>query len=739
MSSITPRATLEKLRRVDKMSQRTEKILAQMSIDEKIYFIEQITTATFVPSLKRPNIITGPDSALKLDKELIYEVGTTLNLIGAETMIEAQDHFLAHSKSKRALVFMQDVIHGHRTLYPINLGVAASFDRDLARELAQMAAKEASLDGIGVTFAPMADLVRDPRWGRVMESSGEDPYLNAEMARATVEGLQGDMGKYNIGACVKHFAAYGAAEAGRDYNTVDVSERTLREYYLPAYKSAIDAGVKMVMTAFNIIDGVPCVGNKHLIKDILRDEWGFDGVVISDYGAFDEMITHGASENQKESAYLAMDAGCDIEMMTSCYAHHLKELIEEGKISEAQLDKSVLRVLDLKEELGILDNPYRSVSPEEAKRVQLSPEHRALARKGAEQSAVLLKNNGVLPFDKEVGSVALIGPLGATGEIHGSWHCGGKAEETVSVYEGLKNLLGDKVKYAQGCQIEYDSEDTSLFDEACQLAKNSECVVLCLGEHQDYSGEGNCRASIDLPEVQYKLLERILEVNKNVAVALFTGRPLAISRLDKLAPAILNMWMPGTEGGSACANLLFGEVIPSGKITMTFPRTLGQCPIYYNHYTTGRPKLEQDDLKRVPYTSSYIDAPNSPLYPFGYGLSYTSFEYSDYKLSGTVMRAGERLIASVKIKNTGKYRAREAVQFYIRDLKGSCVRPVKELKGFEKLELDIGEEKTVTFEITEPMLRYWTRNMRHESEKGEFEVFIGKDSTCAPFAKFELI
>ncbi|MBQ8840070.1 MAG: beta-glucosidase BglX [Clostridia bacterium] len=721
------------------MSQRTKDILSKMTLDEKVYQLVQVTTATYLTGENKIDVITGPNSTLKLDRELVYEVGTSLNLVGAETMIEAQTNYLNNSKKKLPLILMQDVIHGHRTLYPVNLGVSASFDRDLARDLAQMAAKEASLDGISVTFAPMVDLVRDPRWGRVMESSGEDPYLGGEMAKATVEGYQGDMGKYNIAACVKHFAAYGAAEAGRDYNTVDVSERNLREYYLPAYKRAVDAGVKMLMTAFNIVDGVPCVGNKHLVKEILRDEWGFDGVVISDYSAFDELATHGVSENQKECAYLAMEAGCDIEMMSGCYAGYLKELIQEGKISEEQLDKSVLRILNLKEELGVLDNPFRSVNPEEAKRVQLSKEHRALARRGAEECAVLLKNDNVLPFSKDVGSVAVIGPLGNTGEIHGSWKCGGKAEETISVVEGVKGILGDKVKYAQGCQIEYNSTDESLIDEACELAKNSDIVILCLGEHQEYTGEGNCRADITLPEVQYKLLDRVLEVNKNVAVALFSGRPLAISRLHETAPAILDMWMPGTEGGNACANLLFGNAIPSGKITMTFPRTLGQCPIYYNHYTTGRPKLEEDDYNRVRFTSSYLDIPNSPLYPFGYGLSYTTFEYSDLKLSGDTMKSGETLVASAKIKNTGKYKAKEAVQFYIRDVKGSCVRPVKELKGFEKIELDPGEEKTVSFEITEEMLKYWTREMKFEAEKGEFHVFIGKDSTCKPFATFQLI
>lgn len=721
------------------MSQRTKDILAKMSLKQKVYHLEQITTGTFLTNPTNYNIITGPDSRLKLDADMMHDVGTSLNLVGAETMIDATKNYLEKSKYKIPLMIMQDVIHGHRTLYPINLGVAASFNRELAKDLAQMAAKEAALDGMSVTFAPMVDLVRDPRWGRVMESSGEDPYLNSEMARATVEGYQGDMGKYNIAACVKHFAAYGAAEGGRDYNTVDMSERTLREYYLPAYKSAVDAGVKMLMTAFNIVDGVPCAGNEHLVKDILRDEWGFDGIVISDHSAFDEMIAHGVCENQKDAAYLAMKAGCDIEMMTSCYAHHLEELVSEGKITMEQIDRSVLRILDLKEELGVLDNPYRTNNVEEAKKVQLCPEHRALARKGAEESAVLLKNDGILPFSKNVGSVAVIGPNGNTGEIHGSWHCGGKAEETITVFEGLKGLLGDKVKFAPGCSIEYNSEDESMFDEAVALAKECDCVVLCLGEHQEYSGESNCMTFIDLPDIQYKLLDKILEANKNTAVALFTGRPLAISRLDKTAPAILNMWMPGTEGGNACANLLFGEAVPSGKITMTFPRTLGQCPIYYNYYTTGRPKLEKDDATFVRFTSCYIDMPNSPLYPFGYGLSYTDFEYSDFCLSGSSLTPDGKLTASVKVKNTGKYRAKEAVQFYIRDVKGSCVRPVKELKGFEKIELDVGEEKTVSFEITEPMLRYWNKSLKHESEAGEFHVFIGKSSSCTHFAKFDLI
>ena len=717
---------------------KAQQILEKMTLDEKIYHLVQMTTMTYLKS-DGTDIVTGPNSTMKLDKEYIYDVGTLLNLVGAQTMIDAQTNFLKNSKNKIPPVFMQDVIHGHRTLYPINLGIAASFDRELAREVASMAAKEASLDGVSVTFAPMVDLVRDPRWGRVMESSGEDPYLNSEMAAATVKGYQGDMGKYNIAACVKHFAAYGAAEAGRDYNTVDISERQLREYYLPAYKAAVDAGVKMLMTSFNIVDGKPSSGNKWLVNDVLRGEWGFDGVVISDYSAFEEMINHGYCEDRKECAYRAMEATSDIEMMSPCYALYLKELVEEGKITVEQIDKAVLRVLKLKEELGVFENPYRSVDLEESKRVQVGPEHRAIARNAAEQCAVLLKNDGILPLSKDIKSVAVIGPNADTGAIHGSWQCGGKIDETITVLQGVKNIVGDRAFYAKGCNIEYDSTDESMIDEAVELASKVDAVILCLGEHQDYSGEGNCRTSIEIPAIQYKLLDKILEVNKNIAVALFTGRPLAIWELDKKAPAILNMWMPGTEGGNACANLIFGNAVPSGKITMTFPRVLGQVPIYYNAYRTGRPKLEEDDFNRVRFTSSYLDMPNSPLYPFGYGLSYTEFEYSDFKLSADTMNRGDTLVASVKVKNVGKYKAKETVQLYIHDVVGSVVRPMKELKGFHKIELDVGEEKTVEFEITEKMLKYWNKDIKFVAESGKFEVFIGKDSTCKPYASFELI
>ena len=712
-------------------------ILSKLSVKEKAYQLLQLNTLAY--SVDKGVVkITGPVAQDEIDKDYIFEAGSALNSVGAQRMIDIQTNYLKNSNNKIPLVLMQDVIHGYRTIYPINLAISASFDTQLAHDCAQMAAKEASIDGVQVTFAPMVDLVRDARWGRVMESSGEDPYLGCKMAKATVEGYQGNMGKYNIAACVKHFAAYGAAESGRDYNTVDMSEHTLREYYLPTYKAAIDAGVKMLMTSFNSLNGVPAAGNKWLVNDVLRKEWGFDGVVISDYASFKEMIIHGYAENAKDAAQKAMAATGDIEMVSTSYAMYMEELVAEGKITMEQLDKAVLRVLKLKEELGMFESPFRYTNVEEAEKIILCPEHRELARYAAEQCAVLLKNDGVLPLSEDVKSVAVIGPLANTGEIYGNWPCGAKAEETIPVFEGIKSIIGDRAKYAKGCDVAFDANDFSGIEEAVELAKNSEAVVLCLGEHQMDSGEGHCKSKLELPYVQYKLLYEVLKVNKNVAVLLFTGRPLCLERLNQHAPAILNMWMPGTEGGNAAANLVFGRSVPSGKLTMSFPYTVGQCPIYYNQFNTGRPKPENNDA-RITFTSSFIDVPNRPLYPFGYGLSYTTFEYSDHKIDKTQMKSGEVVTASVKVKNTGNYKAKETVQLYIRDVCASIVRPVKELKGFEKIELMPGEEKTVSFQITEEELAFWGADMQRKAEKGKFKVFIAPSSACQPFAEFELI
>ena len=434
-------------------------LLNKMTVKEKAYQLFMVNTLAYAG--KKHENITGPAVRLKFDKEYLFEGGMALNSVGATRMLAIQKNFLENSKNKIPLVFTQDIIHGYRTLYPINLGLSASFDTKLAHDCAQMAAKEASVDGVQLTFAPMVDLARDARWGRVMETSGEDPYLACQVAKATVEGYQGDMGRYNIAACVKHFAAYGAAEGGRDYNSVDMGERTLREYYLPTYKAAIDAGAKTLMTSFNTINGIPSAGNKWLVKDLLRDEWGFDGVVISDYASFKEMIIHGFAKDEKDAGYKAMQATSDVEMSSTSYPLYMEELIAEGKITMEQLDKAVLRVLKLKDELGLLDNPFRSTDVEEAERVILCKEHRDLVRYAAEQSAVLLKNDGVLPFSEKVSSVAVIGPLGDTGEIFGNWHCGAKAEETITVFEGVKSIVGDRARFAKGCDVELTATDES--------------------------------------------------------------------------------------------------------------------------------------------------------------------------------------------------------------------------------------------------------------------------------------
>ena len=709
-----------------------EQLLSKMSLREKIFQLEQFNSVLLKP-LKGWDA-TGPMKNLGLTEEDLKATGSVLNSMGAERMKDIQTKFLEKNEKKIPLAFMHDVIHGYRTIYPINLGLACSFDLDLMRDLAEMAAKEAVLDGVNVTFAPMVDLARDARWGRVMETSGEDPYLNSLIAAATVEGFQ----KGGIATCVKHFAAYGGAVAGKDYAEVDMSEYTLREYYLPAYKAAIDAGADMVMPSFNLLNGIPATGNQWLLQDILRDEWGFDGVIVSDYAAISELIVHGYAEDEKDAAYKAMTAGVDVEMCSTMYAHNMEALLKEGKITEAQIDKAVMRVLRLKEKLGLFENPYRFADAKKAQEVILCEKHRDLARKAVEESAVLLKNDGILPLPKTTKSVAVIGPHGDTGHVLGWWLCGGLAEETVTVCDGLRGYGNNlNVRYAKGCEIGWNSTDERYIEEAVEFAKNSEAVVLCLGEKEEESGESNSKTNLDLPEIQYKLLKAVLAVNQNVVALLFTGRPLAITRLDKLAPAILNVWWPGTECGSAVANLLFGRAVPSGKITMTFPYSSGQCPIYYNHCRTGRPSPY--GRYDIVHATRYLDTPNEPLYPFGYGLSYASFAYSDLELSADTMQSGDKITASVTVTNMGAYRAKETVQFYICDVAASVVRPVKELKGFEKIKLGAGESKKVSFVITEETLAFYGAGMRRSAEKGKFRIFIGANSTVTEYKEFQLL
>ena len=709
-------------------------LLEKMSLAEKCYQLQQVNSNIFMADENMP--ITGPEFYLQFDKRYKYEVASVYNSYGAERNIAIQKEFLEKSKNKIPLAFMLDVIHGYRTIYPINLGLASSFDRQLIRECTAMAAKEASVDGIHLTFAPMLDVSRDARWGRCMESCGEDTYLTCEMARESVLGFQGNGGKYTIGASLKHIAGYSAPMSGKDYDSSDISESALREVYLPPYKSAVDAGAMVAMPAQNAINGIPGNGNSFILKDILRNEWGFDGVCISDYGSIENLIAHGFCENKEQAAYEAINANIDMEMVSTCYINNIEKLLSDGKITMEQVDTAVMRVLRLKEKLGLFENPYGSANVEEAKKILACPEHREIARRSAEESAVLLKNDGVLPFSPEIKRVAIIGPHANNKKIVGSWWCAYKPQETVTVLEGVKSLLPNaEVIYETGCTLDIEDRDYSQIDKAVALAKSADVVILCVGEDQADSGESNSKAKLTLSSVQRELIEKVSKSNKNTALVLFTGRPLVLTGIEDNVGAILNMYFPGTEGGSAVARLLFGECSPCGKLTMSFPRSEGQCPIYYNHHRTAN--LRTDDNKRILYESGYIDSPNSPLYPFGYGLSYSNFEYSDLKLSDKELKDGGSIIASVKVKNTGNYKAKEIVQLYIRDLVGSLVRPIKELKGFEKIELLPNEEKTVEFIINEDMLKFVKRDLTYGAEEGDFQVFIGKDSRCQPFDEFK--
>lgn len=711
-------------------------LLEKMSLTEKLYQLEQFDSNVILYDKNMP--ITGPITKLELDEDYIFETGSLVNSFGAKRTIEIQKNFLEHSKNKIPVIIMQDVVRGYRTLYPINLGLSCSFDMELCEKCASMAAKEASVDGVHLTLAPMLDVSRDARWGRVMETSGEDTYLTCEIAKATTRGFQGDGKTYGLGVGCKHMAGYGAPESGKDYNLSDMSEITLRETYLPPYKASIDEGALLVMAGQQTLNGIPCVLNTHLMKDILRDEWGFDGIVISDYNCLASTVDHGYSESHKQAVEFAMQSGMDMEMATSCIVKYGEELVNEGKVSIEQIDKAVLHILKVKEKLGLFENPYRFANPEEAEKILGCKEHRALARIASEESAVLLKNNGVLPFKKDVKSVALIGPLANEKQIVGSWWCAYDKDETVTVMEGINNLLPNaKITYAKGCGLELDATDLSQIDEAVDLAKKSDVVILCVGEDMRDSGESKSKAFLELSLAQKELIKRVTEANKNTAMVLFTGRPLVLTEENKIASAILNMYFPGTEAGNAVANLVFGNSVPCGKLTMSFPHNVGQCPVYYNHFYTGN--YRTDDTKRQVFKSCYIDGPNKPLFPFGYGLSYTEFEYKEHKISSNTITEDGKIIASVKVKNTGKYKAKEIVQMYIQDLFGSVVRPVKELRGFKKIELLPNEEKTVEFEITADTLAFVGADLNRKAEKGKFRIYIGKDSEIAPFDEFELI
>ena len=699
-------------------------LVEKMSVREKIGQLTQYNAVLFVESDAE---VTGPMEKMGLTKEDLKTVGSVLNFSSLEEVKAIQDEHLKNDPNKIPMVFMMDVIHGYRTIYPIPLGLCCSFDPQLAEDCSYMAAKEASADGVQVNFTPMVDYVRDARWGRVMETGGEEPRLTGVMAQAQIRGFQGDnmADGDRLATCVKHYAAYGGAEAGRDYNMVELSERELREFYLPAYKACIDAGAPMLMPSFNALNGIPSTANPLLMQQILKEEWGFEGMVISDFNAIGELIKHGVAANEKEAAKLAFENGCHMEMCSSTYIHHLEELINEGVFTMEQLDEAVLRVLEFKDKLGLFEDPYHGADKEKAERLFLCDEHRALVRRAAEESAVLLKNDGLLPLSENVSKVAVIGPFANNNAIKGFWSCHGQDKECVTVYEGVCNLLGaDKVSTAVGCGNLWGDTDTNGFEEAIQLAKQADAVILCLGEPQNYSGEGNSRTDLRLPGMQEELARRIVAANPKTAVVLFNGRPMELTAVDAAVPAILTMWFPGTEGGNAAANLLFGRANPSGKLDMTYPRHVGQCPIYYNRTNTGRPKWTAT-LEHKGYASDYVDCPTLPLYSFGHGLSYCKFTYSDLKVSSYELEKNGSIQVSVKVKNESDRSGKEVVQLYMHDLVASVVRPVQQLIAFEKVEFAPGEEKTVTFTVKEEDMRFWNFQGKHVSEPGDVRLMVG--------------
>lgn len=730
-------------------------LLNKMTLEEKIGQLVQVAGETFL--MKKTDSTTGPLKDLNLSNEMLYHVGSILNIVGSEKIKKIQDKYLSKNRFKIPLLFMADIINGYRTVFPIPIAQGCSWDERVIYDCTKISIEEAGVAGANVNFSPMVDLVRDSRWGRVMESiGGEDPYLGEMYAKTMIEAYQGrDISKLgNSAACVKHFAAYGAVEAGRDYNTVDMSEREFRQYYLPAYKAAIDKGTEMIMTSFNTINGIPSSVNKWLLRDLLRKELGFKGIVISDYSAIEETINHGVSKDKKEAAYKAIMAGVDIDMMSNVYANHLKELVEEGKVPEKIVDESVLRVLTLKNKLGLFENPYGNANEEREKKVLKSKENLECARKLAAQTFVLLKNEQqVLPLKKNK-KIALIGPYADNVAILGSWSMFSDKSKIPTLKETFKNKIGDEnVFYAKGSEILEENEinqilsadggnvihienekekEKELLKEAIEVAKKADIIVLAIGEHYRQSGEACSRANIEISKIQQNLLDELAKLNKKIVTILFNGRPLVLKDISKKVDALLEVWFPGTEGANAITDVIFGEVNPSGKLTMSFPQATGQCPIYYNHYHTGRPHINN-----VRYVSRYQDIPTESYYPFGYGLSYSKFIYSDLKISSNKITKDAPITVSVKVKNDSNIPGKEVIQLYIQDLVGSIVRPIKELKAFRKEYLKAFEEKEVTFKIDVEMLKFWNEKLEYKVEKGEFKVFLGPNSEDTMEEKFE--
>ena len=707
---------------------RVDSLLRIMTLDEKI---GQMVLFTSDWDVTGPTIREG-----YLDDIRSGRCGNIFNAYTVDYIRELQRVAVEESRLGIPLMFGYDVVHGHKTIFPIPLGESCSWDLDLIRRSASASAAEAAASGLNWTFAPMVDISVDPRWGRVSEGAGEDPYLGSLIAAARVKGFQGEnlANPLTVLACVKHFAAYGAPFAGRDYNTVDMSERQFREFYMPPYKAGVDAGALSVMTAFNEYDGVPATGNQYLLKDLLKGEWNFQGFVVTDYTSINEMVHHGYARDEAEAGVKAVNAGVDMDLQGEVYFSYLRGLVDSGLVREKTIDDAVRRILNVKAKLGLFDDPYLYCDRARENQVVFNPEIKALSRDVARRSMVLLKNEGCLPFDRG-DRIAVIGELAASRrDLLGSWKAAGEWDDMNSILDAVRAYNGAaNVIYAEGCRK--IGSDRSGFSEAMDAVAQADKVLMVIGEDWDWSGEAACRTDIGVPGIQGELLKMIASAGKPVAVVLLNGRPLVLEEESKAADAILEAWYPGTMGAEAVTDIVFGQYNPSGKLTMTFPRSVGQIPVFYYEKNTGRPIYLPNDK----YKSKYLDSPNEPLYPFGYGLSYTDFKYSNLILSSPKMKKGHTIDATVTVTNIGSRTGEETDQLYIRDLIGSVTRPVKQLKGFQKLVLAPGESRTVTFTIDDEMLSFWRHDMTFGMEDGDFKVMVGGSSSDLLQTSFSLV
>ncbi|EHG9853990.1 beta-glucosidase BglX [Salmonella enterica] len=733
-------------------------LLKKMTVDEKIGQLRLISV--------------GPDNPKEAIREMIKDgqVGAIFNTVTRQDIRQMQDQVMALSRLKIPLFFAYDVVHGQRTVFPISLGLASSFNLDAVRTVGRVSAYEAADDGLNMTWAPMVDVSRDPRWGRASEGFGEDTYLTSIMGETMVKAMQGKSpaDRYSVMTSVKHFAAYGAVEGGKEYNTVDMSSQRLFNDYMPPYKAGLDAGSGAVMVALNSLNGTPATSDSWLLKDVLRDEWGFKGITVSDHGAIKELIKHGTAADPEDAVRVALKAGVDMSMADEYYSKYLPGLIKSGKVTMAELDDATRHVLNVKYDMGLFNDPYSHLGPKESDPVDTNAEsrlHRKEAREVARESVVLLKNRlETLPLKKS-GTIAVVGPLAdSQRDVMGSWSAAGVANQSVTVLAGIQNAVGDgakilyakgaKILYAKGANITNDKDivdflnlyeeavkidprsPQAMIDEAVQAAKQADVVVAVVGESQGMAHEASSRTNITIPQSQRDLITALKATGKPLVLVLMNGRPLALVKEDQQADAILETWFAGTEGGNAIADVLFGDYNPSGKLPISFPRSVGQIPVYYSHLNTGRPYNPEKPNK---YTSRYFDEANGPLYPFGYGLSYTTFTVSDVTLSSPTMQRDGKVTASVEVTNTGKREGATVIQMYLQDVTASMSRPVKQLKGFEKITLKPGERKTVSFPIDIEALKFWNQQMKYDAEPGKFNVFIGVDSARVKQGSFELL